>query len=254
MPVLFLENCTWDQIQKLNKDRTVVILPTGSIEQHGLHLPLNTDSYIINEISKKTAKNASSIQKNIYYLILPVLSICRSPHHIDFAGSLTLSSDTFIKTIEEICSNLYLYNFKRIIILNGHGGNIDCLKVAARNIRDKIDILISVISYWSFIKDEICEIRESSNGGICHAGEMETSMMLYLNKDMVNINNIKKEIAKPISNYIQMDLFQKGVFINHNVLDFSNSGVIGVSSAILITTQLPTANAGADLDTAFTNG
>ena len=53
MPVLFLENCTWDQIQKLNKDRTVVILPTGSIEQHGLHLPLNTDSYIINEISKK---------------------------------------------------------------------------------------------------------------------------------------------------------------------------------------------------------
>ena len=185
MSIIKLGDSTWDEINKLDKQNTVIIIPTGSIEQHGPHLPLKTDSFIISEIAFRSAQQAEKINKLINFLILPVISIGRSPHHLDFIGSLSLSSSTFINTIEEICTCLFDYKFKRIILFNGHGGNEDCLKVATRNIRDKINILVCFLSYWSFITDEINELRQSSNGGICHAGEMETSMMLYLDKDSV---------------------------------------------------------------------
>jgi len=227
MGIVFLEESTWEELSKLETDEYTAILPTGSYEQHGYHLPINTDSFLVSEIALSAAKRAINLQQDLKILMVPSLNFGISPHHMDFPGSLTLTGDTFIKIIEEICYCLSHHGFRRILLLNGHGGNTDFLKVAARNVRDRIDILIAVTPYWFCAKKEISEIRDSDDGGICHAGEMETSCMLYLKNELVRKGKIKKEMPRPISKFIEIDLLKEGISINHNVIDFSESGTIG---------------------------
>jgi creatinine amidohydrolase len=227
MGLISLETATWEDVDSLSRTETVLLLPTGAIEQHGRHLPLNTDSAIVLEVAKRSAERACELNPGLTILLLPLLNVGRSSHHLDFPGSLSLSASTYIRAVEEIILCLHRHGFKRALLLNGHGGNTDCLHVAARNIRDQADMLVAVAPYWQIGKDSIVEIRDSAAGGICHAGEMETSCMYHLCANSVRTANIKHCVVRPRSSRMVFDLIEEGIRVNHNVADISKTGAVG---------------------------
>lgn len=230
MGVVFLAEATWEEIGHLAADETVAILPTGSCEQHGLHLPFKTDSFLVSTIAVKSAEKAVRLKPELNILMVPPLTVGCSPHHMDFPGTLTLAGATYIKVVEELCASLAHHHFKRILLLNGHGANTDYLRVAARSVRDKMDVLIAVAPYYAVAKRGINQVRESESGGICHAGEMETACMLCLDEKSVRKEKITDVIPKLISKKLVFDLVDEGISINHNVLDISKTGTIGAAT------------------------
>jgi len=231
MPLIVLATATWKEVDEVDRANTVLLLPTGSIEQHGWHLPLNTDTAMVEAVATRAAEQACEVDPELTILYLPPLALGRSSHHLDFPGSLSLSSSTYIHMVEEILVCLYRHGFKRALVLNGHGGNTDCLHVAARNVRDHREMLVAVAPYWQIAKRSIAEIRSSPAGGICHAGEMETSCMLHLSPDSVRPDNIARSVVRPRSPRMVFDLIEEGIRVNHNVSDISETGAIGDPTA-----------------------
>jgi creatinine amidohydrolase len=230
MPLTVLETATWEEVAALKARDVVVVLPTGSLEQHGPHLPISTDSRLVSEVARRAGETAASRRPGLDILLLPVLMLGRSPHHLDFPGSLSLKTSTYVASIEEISACLFGQGFRRLLLLNGHGANTDYLRVAARNVRDTAEMLVAVAPYWTLAQRGIAAVRESPVGGICHACEMETSLMLHLDEASVRKHKIQDEVPRPISPRIVLDLLAADVSVNHNVRDFSESGVLGSPS------------------------
>ncbi len=183
-----LYESTWQEVENLPRETTVTILPFAAIEQHGPHLPIGTDSLI-------TAGLADALDGRMpeKVLILPVQRFGSSPHHMVFSGSLTLTSRTFLDVAVELAGSLHHHGFRRGILLNGHGGNQALLDVATQEIRLKFpDFRIVHATYWVLAAERFAQIRESPPGGMGHAGEMETSIVLHLRPDLE-----RSELAGP---------------------------------------------------------
>ncbi len=180
------EELTYYDIRDLNKDRTVVILPVGSIEVHGPHLPLGTDALSIHKVCVSVAERTNS-------LVLPPLFYAYVPENRNFPGTITLSGETFLKVLEEICDEVYRNGFKKILIVNGHGGNIRPLRLFMREMMAKMKRyeLYIYLYTWAVIEDVIKEIEETTVHE--HACEIETSYMLYLFPKLCRMDRVKRE-------------------------------------------------------------
>lgn len=214
-------------IKNLINSKTVIVIPTGSMEQHGPHLPVEVDTRLVTEIARRAAKKAST---EVDVLITPPVWSGCSNHHMDFAGTLSLNQDTFIKVTKEIAGSLIHHGFKKIVLLNGHGGNATPLKLAVDQLRDstKGDVLVTTFSYWQLIEGEVSSIRESGPGGISHSGEFETSAMLYLDDALVNKEKIAKFIPKWRTSYFGTGWYvPQSVHLGFHIKDFSYTGVYG---------------------------
>jgi len=156
----------------INKKR-VAVIPVGSIEQHGPHLPVSTDSDIVTEIAKKIS------EKNGYFL-LPTLNYGVSFEHAPFFN-LSIRESTLRTVLTDLCSSLLANNIKTVFIINGHHGNLKSIKnldVKLKKI-SKNKLKIFPLSYWHFMEREFD-----------HAGFVETSLMLAISK------NVKMKLAK----------------------------------------------------------
>ena len=156
-------------IEKWKKKSEQVIVPIGSLEQHGDHLPVSTDSIIIEHLAKKVSEKLQS-------LYLPTITFGISFEH-EPLFNISLSHQTFSNYISEICLSLINYGMKNIIILNGHHGNMGSLHYISQNVSDKIpsDAKINFINYWSLMEN------------FDHAGEIETSLVLAINTKLVKM-------------------------------------------------------------------
>jgi creatinine amidohydrolase len=121
-------------------------------------------------------------------VVSPILSVGFSGEHMDFAGTLSLSPNTLMLTAKEMVLSLIHHGFERFLFLNGHSGNEEALRLTARMLRQEHNVLIAATSYWQLAREEIKAIRESPGGGMNHAGEEETSLMLFLRPDLVNMD------------------------------------------------------------------
>ena len=186
---------TYTDIEDLSKEDTVVILPVGSIEVHGPHLPLGQDTLVIYAVAVEAARKSPPT------VVLPPLYYAYVPENRHFAGTISLSGVTFIKLLEEVCDEVYRNGFKRILVLNGHGGNIRPLRLFVREMqeRGKRYLLYVWAEPWRAIQDLIEEIRETEPVG--HAGEIETSMSLYLFPHLCRLERVRRP-AKLGSPYI----------------------------------------------------
>ena len=227
MGVLLLARATWEEVGALQADKAVALLPTGACEQHGPHLPMETDSYLVTSVCAEALNQVSERAPELDVLVLPTLPVGNSSHHLAFPGTLSLRATTYIQVIKELCESLYRHGFRRMLIVNGHGGNADCLRVAAREVRDRSECLVGVISYWHAAEESISQLRRSPLGGICHAGEMETACMLHLDSEAVRSDRIVKEMPRVVSPQLTLDLVGPTSCINHNVRDYSATGVLG---------------------------
>ena len=156
-----------DLRKRIKNKKQIAIIPIGSIEQHGPHLPISTDSDIVTEVSFR-------LSEKINGLLLPTISYGISDEHFPFFN-LSIKKSTLSRVLNDICESLIKNGISRILIINGHYGNLDSLKIFQR--RNK---KIKVFSYWKYMSREFD-----------HAGNIETSIMLAISKN-VNMKKAKK--------------------------------------------------------------
>jgi len=186
---LFIEDLTCEDLNDLLGDWCIVIIPVGSMESHGPHLPLSTDTIIAEAIALRTAIKLNSLGFRV--LIGPRIRFGCSGEHLNFPGTISLSCETMIKLVFDVCSSIANYGFRNILLLNGHGGNEAPLKAAAIKLRDECSIMVAIVNWFDLI----------SEGFTDHAGPMETSIILNLNfKPSVDYRGIP--VVKATSRYV----------------------------------------------------
>jgi creatinine amidohydrolase len=168
------------EIEKGKNKLEQVIIPIGSLEQHGNHLPVSTDSIIIEHLAKKVSEKSQS-------LYLPTITFGISFEH-EPLFNISLTHQTYSNFLSEICLSLIKYGMKNIILLNGHHGNMGCMNYISQNVFDKFpsNAKINFINYWSLMEN------------FDHAGEIETSLVLAINTKLVKMKMARantKEIA-----------------------------------------------------------
>lgn len=182
-PSVLLRELTWQEVEPLAGPETVVVLPTAAIEQHGRHLPLEVDTRIVEELARRAAERVASRAR---VLVAPAVCYGVSGYHMGFAGTMTLTMGTFITVVEELGMSLVDHGFRRILILNGHGGNHDPIKIAARNIADRTGVAVAASSYWTLAADDLASFQDGEVDAVPgHACGFETAVMLALRPEMV---------------------------------------------------------------------
>jgi creatinine amidohydrolase len=220
-----LEHIRWPDLKSLS-DR-IFVVPLGSMEQHGHHLPLFTDSLIIGHIADRVeALRPDRI------VMLPVQWLGHSPHHRRF-GCVSLDLFPYIEMIRGLCRSLIAIGARRIFLLNGHGGNDIPCKGALRELKSEFedlkDLYIAYATYWNLAAAEFTSIRESPAGGMGHACEMETSILLARHPDLVDTSKAVRGGPSPERGFRTIDMLQGEPFFMINEFDeFSASGVIGM--------------------------
>ena len=223
-----LSNYTWEEVKDLADLDPVILLPLGAFEQHGKHLPLKVDEFMANKIAIESVNK--SHDKNIKAVVAPVIWTGYSPHHMDFAGTISIKDETLTNLIIDIVESLVKNKLERILILNGHGGNIAILKNVGQKLKYDKNICIATSSYWDFAMKEINDWRKSELGGINHACEMETALMLHMEENIVKKNKIEDNPLKR-SPYTGVDLLSGGaVGVSASFKELSPHGVIGSPS------------------------
>lgn len=201
---------TYPEIKDLaEQDGSILIVPIGSLEQHGPHLPTITDTVLVDAIAHGGAEAA--YDNGIPVLVTPPVWTGESAHHLPFGGTASVQSDTLRTILAEISDSTLENGFDTIFLLNGHGGNISTLGVAVTEIgRDHPDAEIMGMTYWDLARGFVEDIRESDTGGMGHAGEFETSLMLYLRPDLLHEDRVTgTRYEKPYS-HEGADMFHPG--------------------------------------------
>jgi len=221
---MLLENLTWPEVKKLKLSDKVVLFPLGSFEQHGHHLPLTTDTDIVTALARRIEQ-----QRSNKVLCLPTLWPGHSTHHLFFPGTLSVKQMPYIQLVIELCSSIVNFGAEKVFLLNGHGGNDVPLRTALRELKSQFPKTKFVFaSYWSIAAQSIKETRESEAGGLGHACEMETSVMLYLHPDRVRMKLARRDGPKHKDVYRKSDiLYSRPVYFVNEFNEVTKTGVIG---------------------------
>lgn len=173
---------TREEFDALAAAGAVVIVPIGATEQHGLHLPVDVDC----RAAEHTARTAARIA-SVPVLVTPTIWAALSPHHMPHRGTITLTLDTLARLLSDLCGSITAHGFERILFVNGHGGNTGILSAATLELRHRLQRQVETVSWFDLVGDVMAELREGPGDDVGHAGEIETSVMLYLAPDLVRL-------------------------------------------------------------------
>lgn len=175
----------WTEVE--GNTSKVVVLPLGSLEQHGHHLPMLTDSMIGAEIARR-----AEAELGAEALFLPTLWVGASDHHLAFKGTVSLNNQLYTEVIIDILESLISAGYRKIFLLNAHGGNITPGRLAIYDVhlrhRELVDLFIAFSSWWTIAANEIAAIDELDQKIVTHACELETSMVLVTRPELVNLS------------------------------------------------------------------
>jgi creatinine amidohydrolase len=188
-------NLRWTDIARLDKDRVLVVCPLGSIEQHGHHLPLVTDTALVTAVAECVEQRLAD-----RLLLAPTLWLGASDHHLDFAGTLSVPNSFYVTMIKNLVRSLVRAGFTRILLLNGHGGNIAPGEAAIAEMANECDkcdrAIVALASYWAVAAAAMEPHRHGMESPrLTHACEYETSMMLHLHRDLVVLESARGEAS-----------------------------------------------------------
>lgn len=178
----------WSSLRRDELDafsrRTPVILPVGATEQHGGHLPLATDTMILDAIGERLDASFDG-----RLLILPSQPIGLSEHHMAFPGTLTLSHETLRRCVFELADSVIRHGFRRLVLLNGHGGNQAILGVLGEQVGQRWpEVECLVTSWWTAAADRLKKLQQGPVGSVGHACEFETSILLAIAPELVDMS------------------------------------------------------------------
>lgn len=201
------------------QEEAIVILPVASVEQHGPHLPVQVDALLVGEVARRGARKARNA------VVAPTVWSGLAEHHMDFGGTFTLDLDTFRALLICLCTSIARHGFSRILVLNGHGGNVAALAASAFELQDRSGAALAVATYWHLAEKRFAEILERQDG-VRHAGEAETSMVLALAPELVHQQRMRGTSA-PEEGLRPVGGVQRWRPIRH----WSDVGVIGAPAA-----------------------
>jgi creatinine amidohydrolase len=224
---MLLENLKWPEVKRLDFSKCAVVIPLGSFEQHGPHLPLTTDTEIVTAIAREVEARLSGA-----ILVTPTLWLGHSPHHMNFPGTLSVEPRIYIDIVKSLVHSMVRHGAKRIFLLNGHGGNEAPVPVALRELKTELsahkDVFVVFASYWWLGSKTLTAVRESGVGGVGHACEMETSAMLVIAPDKVDMSLARKSGPGAALRYRVIDMQASNrVAMVSEFDELSDSGVLG---------------------------
>ncbi|MBN1345556.1 MAG: creatininase family protein [Phycisphaerae bacterium] len=228
-----LDEMTWPQVEGLGDD-VVALLPIAATEQHGHHLPLQVDRRITEAIAERLEAERSD-----WLALAPVLWFGASHHHMTFPGTMSVPNGVYIEVLLALIDNLASAGFKRICLLNGHGGNIVPMQDALTRTRHRLggdaEVHLVGCTYWMVAGDAMRTRAGMETANITHACEYETSMMLHLAGDLVHVDRAKVQRPALSSEYYDVGFHEPSrVFAAFN-MDQLTSGLGGMGRPELAT-------------------
>ena len=228
-PQRYFPYLTWTEIEQMpNKENAIIVQPVGAIEQHGPHLPIAVDSAISMGV---LGKALSQLDEEIPAYALPCLYYGKSNEHSGFPGTVTLSAATLLSVITEVATSIYRSGFRKLILMNSHGGQPQIMEIAARDLHEKHpDFAVFPFFTWRVphIAGDLLTDKEKEYG--IHAGDAETSIMLSLLPEQVKMDRAVKEYPQGLPENSSIDM-EGNLPFAWLTKELSKSGVMGDATA-----------------------
>lgn len=224
LPIRRLQYLTWQEAGEV-RDRhpNLVMLPVGALEQHGYHLPLGTDTFMVDWVCEHVASGFDNVA------IAPAIPFGTSENHDAFPGTVSISLDTLKGVVVDVGLDLFRQGFDIVLIVNGHGGNVQALAAAAHELRQRSGRLVAHLMWPALVQDAWACL----DGNVSwHADESETSLMLHMAPNLVHMDRATDEPpdSLPFFEFTEESLaavkIDLGLPKSHQV---SNSGTIGLA-------------------------
>jgi creatinine amidohydrolase len=226
-PLLY-ERLTWPEVRRAAGEERVCLIPVATLEDHGPHLPIDTDLRITAEICRRTAEAAPD-----EVVLLPPIPHGYSPHHMDFPGPITIGWDTFTRYCLDVGTSLARHGFRRLLYLNGHGSNQNLVETAARLVAVEYPNVLSAAAFYLSGRrslEQIEELRESGLGGMAHACELETSIYLAIDAEAVDMDKAVDENGYPAGEHAWIEWADRPLKLMPWWSSFSLTGVQGAAT------------------------
>lgn len=224
-PERFFPYLTWTEIEEMpHKQNVVIIQPIGAIEQHGPHLPLIVDAAIATAV---TGDALAKLDRRIPAYALPTLYYGKSNEHWHFPGTITLNAKTLMAVLTEMAESIYRAGFRKLVLLNGHGGQPQIMEIVARDLHQKYeDLLMFPFFVWRVpnVAEKLLTPKELELG--IHAGDAETSMMLSILPETVRMDKAVKEYPHGLPENSMLSMEGKLPFA-WLTQELTRSGVLG---------------------------
>ena len=210
---------TFPALRRVPRDASVVLFPIAAVEQHSRHLAVLTDTVLVTGVADGV--EARLPQK---VLQLPTLWLGASHHHLRFGATLSVDVDTHVDILASMLEPLLEDGYLRLLVLNGHGGNIDTMQMALRRLQPKWrERILSAASYWDLASRELASLVEGKRKSMGHACEFETSMLMHLRPDLVFKDQIEDD---PLDDQPAL----RGLFLADDMMQKTDHGAVGYPS------------------------
>ncbi|MBZ5856867.1 creatininase family protein [Flavihumibacter profundi] len=206
----------------------ILMLPLGATEQHGPHLGVGTDADIVTSLA-----TAAELHRQEKIILAPTLPYGSSHHHLPFGGTMSLSADLYVQVVIDLVRSLLHCGFRRIVLLNGHGGNITPVKQAlsllSKEFDNEIPCYIALATYWELAGSAFSGDKPMESPALSHACEYETSLMLHLYPEKVRMDKVKRAVRPAKNGYVAFedDIPYRGVSIVKQTAFISDNGCSG---------------------------
>jgi creatinine amidohydrolase len=229
LPTRFWGEMNWKDFRSADIADVIAVLPTAAVEQHGPHLPLGVDLFLMQGYIERVV---ARMPADLPVLFLPIQAIGASVEHTDFLGTLSLSATSLLHLLTEIGECVERAGCRKLVLLNSHGGNVSLLDAVARDLRARLDMFVVMASWHRFgYPDGLFSAEEQAHG--IHAGDIETSLMLSFRPDLVRrdaFENFVSQSAAIESDFTWLRTGQPTGF-GWMAQDLSTSGAMGNAEA-----------------------
>src|ERR1043166_2099659 len=179
---IYYDELTWPEINEAVQARKTLLLPIGSTEQHGYHLPLDVDNFLARSVCIAAARLAPR-----EILVMPTIPYGYNEHALDFPGTIHVTYEHFIEYCLDVCKSVAYAGFERVILVDGHGSNEHLCEFIGRRATLETDAMFASVMWTNLAVEAFESVRDSGAGGAAHACELETSAYLYLDPSRVQM-------------------------------------------------------------------
>jgi creatinine amidohydrolase len=213
------------RLAELLSERSILVQPIGAIEQHGPHLPLSTDVVVPEAVGAAAVDRAAAAGLDVW--LLPTLTVSKSDEHAWSPGTLWLSADTLLAVLRDLGRSIASTSAKKVVFLNGHGGNSALLQVANRELRRLYGLQPFTMPAGVQRAGSGAHGEPDELGFGIHAGWSETSVLMHLAPDLVDTSAFARSVPEPLADYRLLGFNGRPVSFGWLSNDFDPSGVIG---------------------------
>lgn len=219
---LVLADLSWPEVRDIQGQVDMILLPIGSIEQHGPNLSLRMDSSSAYEFCRR-----ASMRMAPRLLVAPAIPWGVSLHHMHFPGTMTLAPDTFVQVIVELIDSLFHHGFGRFLIVNGHGGNVAAMDLAAVRAKTELEVpFVGACTYFTFLEAEkLTQYKQTEING--HACEVETSVAMHLVPEIVKHDALARGELTDLATRFRGDMRRYHVSVPYFFDEYTTNGALG---------------------------